>query len=49
MKIQTVFSHNDICHQTNTGIAVLLQEGFAAQDYAALSTMTSINLQAYLT
>ncbi len=48
MKIQTVFSHNDICHQTNTGIAVLLQEGFAAQEYAALSAMTSINVQAYL-
>ena len=48
MKIQTVFSQNDICHMTTAGVAVLLQEGFTAQDYASLSTMTDVDLAAYL-
>jgi leucyl aminopeptidase len=48
MKIQTVFSHSHMCHESNTGIAVLLQDGYKAQDYAALSSMTTIDLEAYL-
>lgn len=48
MKIQTVFSHTSMCHQTNIGIAVVLQEGFTAQDYAELSQMTVVDLSSFL-
>ncbi len=48
MKIQTIFSQNDICHLTTAGVAVLLPEGFGRQDYAAISAMTSVDLATYL-
>jgi len=48
MKIQTIFSQNDICHLTTASVAVLLQEGFTAQDYAAVSAMTNVDLAMYL-
>ena len=48
MKIQTVFSHDHMNHGSHQGIAVLLQEGFVAQDYAAVSDMVPVDLALYL-
>ncbi|MBP6869782.1 leucyl aminopeptidase [Candidatus Babeliales bacterium] len=48
MKIQTALSMKDFIAVPSQGIAVLLSEGFTAQDYAAVSNMVTTDVSAYL-
>ncbi len=48
MKIQTVWSEQDICEVTSQGIAILLAEGFTTQDYSAISKFVDTDLSIYV-
>ncbi len=48
MKIQTVWSEQDIATIQSQGIAVVLSEGFVPQDYAFVANIVSADIDLYL-
>ncbi len=48
MRIQTVWSEQNIVHVSSQGIAVLLAEGFTAQDYSEVSKFVDTDFSMYL-
>lgn len=48
MKIQTVWSEQNICDMKSQGVAILLAEDFTSEDYAAVAQFVDTDIKVYL-